>query len=62
MNRLLRVEEFADALGIKASCVRRWILERKISYVKVGNKLIRIPMSEADRIISEGLRPARRER
>ena len=61
-NNLLKVPEFAAALNITVACARRWLLERKISSVKVGKKLVRIPASEAQRIIDEGLRPARREK
>jgi excisionase family DNA binding protein len=56
---LLTVPQFADALGITVACVRRWILERKISITKVGSRLVRIPLSELDRIIEEGSRPRR---
>lgn len=62
MNRLLRVEEFAEALAVRPSCIRRWLLERRIASVKVGRKLIRIPATEVSRVIEAGLRPVRRER
>ena len=55
-NRLLKAEEFAAAPNIKSSCVRRWILERRIVTVKVG-RLVRIPAAEIDKIIRAGLRP-----
>jgi excisionase family DNA binding protein len=55
----LTAEEFADQLGITLACARRWLLIRKISHVKLG-RLVRIPASEADRLIREGLVPARR--
>ena len=55
--KLLTVPEFADALGVTLSCVRRWILERKIENVKVG-RLVRIPASELQNLINAGLRPA----
>ena len=57
---LLTVTEFAAALNITVACVRRWLLERKIAAVKIGTRLVRIPATEAARIIEEGLRPARR--
>jgi excisionase family DNA binding protein len=56
---LLRVSTFCDALGIKESTGRKWLLERRISSVKVGSRLVRIPKSELDRIIREGFRPAK---
>ena len=32
---LLSVPEFANALGIKPSCIRRWILLRKVTVIKI---------------------------
>jgi excisionase family DNA binding protein len=55
---LLSVPEFASALNVTVACARRWILERKISTVKLG-RLIRVPSSEVERLISSGFRPAR---
>jgi len=59
MQRLLNVQEFAQALGITVSCARRWLLEGKVARVKLG-RLVRIPASECERLIDEGTRPARR--
>jgi len=56
--RLLTIREFAEALNITVACVRRWLLEGKVAKVKLG-KLVRIPAEEGERLISEGLRPAR---
>lgn len=55
---LLSVPEFAKALGVKPSCIRRWILLRKITVIKIG-RLVRVPASEVERLVSSGLRPAR---
>jgi excisionase family DNA binding protein len=55
---LLSVSQFASALGVTPACIRRWILERKITTVKLG-RLIRIPVSEIERLVNSGLRPAR---
>jgi len=56
-KRLLKVEEFAEKLGVTTSCVRRWVLERRIPVVKLG-RLVRIPEAESERIIEAGFRPA----
>jgi excisionase family DNA binding protein len=56
---LLSVPQFAAALGVTPACIRRWILERKITTVKLG-RLIRIPSLEVERLVNAGLRPARR--
>jgi len=58
---LLTVPEFALALRIRPSCVRRWVGDRKIEVVHVG-RLVRIRRSELDRIIREGTRTAAKPR
>lgn len=55
---LLTIPEFANALRIKPSCVRRWLRERKITCVYVG-RLVRVPSAEVERIIQGGTRPAK---
>jgi excisionase family DNA binding protein len=55
---LLSVPEFASALGVTSACIRRWILERKITTIKLG-RLVRVPVSEVERLVNSGLRPAR---
>lgn len=57
-RKLYSVPEFGAALGITTSGIRRWVLERKVSYIKIG-RLIRIPATEVDRLIAEGFRPAK---
>lgn len=56
-QRFLTIDEVAAHLKVTPACIRRWILVRKITIVKVG-RLVRIPHSEVVRIIEEGLRPA----
>jgi excisionase family DNA binding protein len=58
MTKLLSPKEFASDLNITVSCVRRWIGLRKINVVHVG-RLVRIPAEERERIVREGLVPAR---
>jgi len=55
---LLSVPQLASTLGVTSACIRRWILERKITTVKLG-RLIRVPASEVERLVTAGLRPAR---
>jgi excisionase family DNA binding protein len=57
-TKLFSITEFAKALSVTPACVRRWLFESKIAKIKLG-RLVRIPASEADRLIAEGLRPAR---
>jgi excisionase family DNA binding protein len=58
MDKLLNISQFAELLGVTHSCVRRWVLERRVGVVKVG-RLVRIPMTEFDRIVAKGTRSAR---
>jgi excisionase family DNA binding protein len=58
---LLSVSEFANTLGVTPACIRRWIHERRIETVKLG-RLIRVPLSEIDRLIISGRRPAQQGR
>jgi excisionase family DNA binding protein len=60
-SNLLSVTEFADALKVTKACVRRWLLERRITCTKIG-RLVRIPASEVDRLIADGMRPAKPRR
>ncbi len=55
-SALLSVQEFAGALNITVSCARCWVLERKVAIVKLG-RLIRVPASEVERLVTTGLRP-----
>jgi excisionase family DNA binding protein len=57
-SELLAVSDFADALGVTDACVRKWLLERRINSTRIG-KLVRIPKSEIERLVEQGLRPAR---
>jgi excisionase family DNA binding protein len=56
-EELLTLTEFRTPLKITMSCTRRWVLEHRIAVVKVG-RLVRVPRSELERIVQEGLRPA----
>ena len=53
MDVLQSVSEVARQLGLKEGTIRRWILLRRIDYIKVGSA-VRIHASEVERIIQEG--------
>lgn len=57
-QRLLTVPEFAERIGVTAACVRRWVLERRVTSIKIG-RCVRLQPEEALRLIEAGLRPAR---
>ncbi len=59
-EKLLTAKEVADKLGLKLSTIYRWRWARRIPCVKVGAAL-RFRLSDIDRLIKEGFRPALRE-
>ncbi len=56
---LLSIPEFAAALRVTPACVRRWKILNKVAYTKVG-RLVRIPSTEVNRLVTENFVPARR--
>ena len=58
-RRLRPVSEAAGRLGVTVACLRSWIYERKIEYVKVG-RAVRISDATIEDIIARGTVPARR--
>lgn len=57
-EKLLSVFDAQAMTGRKASTWRRDITERKVASVKIG-RLVRIPLSEVQRLIRSGYRPQR---
>jgi excisionase family DNA binding protein len=55
-SKLLKVAEVAGELAVSQACIRRWILLRRIAFVKVS-RAVRIPASEVARIVNEGSVP-----
>lgn len=58
-QQLLTAAQVADRLSMKESTIRAWLLRRRLSYVHVGKRAVRIPVSEVERIIDEGIVSAR---
>lgn len=54
-KKLLTVEETANQLGLKASTIRKRILEKTITTVKIG-RAVRIPIEVIDEMIAAGWR------
>ena len=57
MEKLLTAQEVADRLTLKASTIRRMILERRIATVRPSVRAVRVPESEVRRIIEAGYTP-----
>lgn len=58
--RLLTVPQAATALALSRHTVRVWIAARRIAVVRLG-RAVRVPASEVERLLNEGLWPAVRE-
>jgi excisionase family DNA binding protein len=56
---MLTVHEVAQALAVKESTIRAWLLRRKLSCCRLSSRCVRIPRSEVERLVREGTAPAR---
>jgi excisionase family DNA binding protein len=52
---LLTVRETASVLRLSQSAIRAWILQKKIPFVKLHNKAVRIRRSDVDSLIAASL-------
>jgi excisionase family DNA binding protein len=55
---LLRVSEAADLLGLKPATIRSWILKRKLGYVRLSARAIRLRRADVEGIIDQRFVPA----
>jgi excisionase family DNA binding protein len=53
------VQQAADRTALSVACWRRWIAERRISYVRLG-RAVRITDAEIERVIADGTVAARK--
>lgn len=51
MEKLYTASELADKLGVHAETVKKWHREGKLRAVKIGERWLRFPSSEIDRIL-----------
>jgi excisionase family DNA binding protein len=61
MKNLLTVIEAAEALNLKVSTVRAWLLRRKLPRVNCG-RAVRIPADAIAQFIERNTVPAKEER
>ena len=59
---LMTVRDAARRLALKEATVRAWMAARRIGYIRVGRRAVRIPLSEVERLLNEGTVPAREQR
>lgn len=57
-ERLLTVPEAADRLRLQPCTVRKWIFERRLAYVRVGRRAVRIRESDLEKLTHENYTPA----
>jgi excisionase family DNA binding protein len=60
MSQLLTVQQAADALGLKVSTIRAWLLRRKLPRVSCG-RAVRIPAQAIAEFIERNTVPARED-
>ncbi len=56
MGNLLSVKEAATRLGMSPWTLRQWISRKKIDYIRVGERAVRIPEGVIEKIVADGLR------
>jgi excisionase family DNA binding protein len=56
---LLKICEVAAILRLSVSCIRAWVLHRRIPYIKIQNKAIRFRRADLDAWIVASLVPAK---
>ena len=54
--QLMTVEEAASTLAIKTSTLRKWISQKRVPIVRVGERAIRIRKEDIEKMIQEGFR------
>jgi excisionase family DNA binding protein len=59
MEQMLRVSEVAERLGVGERTVREWLRRGRLPRVDLAARAIRVPVSAVERLVREGLTPAR---
>jgi excisionase family DNA binding protein len=54
---LLTIREASNRLGLQESTLRKWLLQRRIAYCKLGRS-VRVPAQVVEKLIAEGYREA----
>jgi excisionase family DNA binding protein len=56
---LLRVPEVAAILNLKEATVRDWLLKRRLPFIRLNARCVRVRRSDVERMIAERLVSAR---
>lgn len=54
-QQLLTIREASDRLGLRESTLRRWVLQRRIAYCKIG-RAVRVPAAVIEEMVRVGYR------
>ena len=54
-KRLLTIREASDRLGLRESTLRKWVLQKRIAYCKLG-RAVRFPANVVEKMIRESYR------
>ncbi len=57
VQRLLTIREASEQLGLRESTLRKWVLQKRISYCKLGRS-VRLPAEVVAKLIRESYREA----
>ncbi len=57
---MLTIREAAERLGVATVTLRNWLAQRRLEYVRLSARAIRIPVVEIEKLIEAGTVPARR--
>jgi len=52
-----KVREAAEKLNVSPYTIRDWIAKRKLGFIRLGPRAIRIPASEIQRLLETGMTP-----
>lgn len=56
-QKLLTIREASDRLGLRESTLRKWVLQKRIAYCKLG-RAVRFPANVVEKMIRESYREA----
>ena len=55
MEKLLTIREVSETLGLQEATLRKWVLQKRIAYCKVG-RAVRIPVNVVEKLIRQSYR------
>ena len=53
--KLLTIREASERLRLQESTLRKWVLQKRIAYCKLG-RAVRVPTTVVEKLIREGYR------